>query len=245
MKIAPIKFYSNQSSQKKVNLSFSSSAVEPQPSPQMQNFYVVPPLSSIFPRVKDKNILEAINHLNHLEFDKNDVEHVQSLGVVLPFFNGKDALGLIKKSRIDVKFAPLASNSVHAQYDYDDNCIKINQIYKETRNPAEIFAIAEAILHEAGHAKDYDSASSLQEEIDCLALNALSHRVYSKQFPDLFKSSDSLIIKDGVCVYGDLFFDDDPLKMALIKRLRLKYGHLPAGDLTHPPSNIALKIKES
>ena len=59
----------------------------------------------------------------------------------------------------------------------------------------------------------------------------------------MFKTSDSLIVQDGVSVYERLFFDSDPEKKALIRRLQIKYGYLPAGDVKHPPSKLALKAK--
>lgn len=195
------------------------------------------------PWVKDKNITEAVNHLNKLKFDPQDVQHVQSLGAVLPFYSGKEAVKYIENSHIEIKFAPMPSKNIHAQYDFDDNCININDLYKNSQNSAEIFAISEAILHEAGHAKDQDGKSSLQEEMDCLALNALAHRAFTKNYPNVFDSSNSLIVKDGVSVYAEMFFDNDITNQSLIKRLNLKYGHLPTGDFKHPPSNIANESK--
>lgn len=195
------------------------------------------------PWIKDDNLLKSINNLEHIKFEKNDVKYIQSLGIVLPFKSGEEAVAFIEKSHIGVKFEDLHSVNTHAQYDFEDNCIKINKIYKNTQNPAEILAISEAILHESGHAKDLDSESSLQEEIDCLAMNALSHRVFIKKSPKIFDNDNSLIVKDGVCIYSELFFDDNPLKLGLVERLREKYGDLPAGDLEHPPSAIAMRVK--
>lgn len=199
------------------------------------------PLS--LPWVKDENLLTSVNYLNNLQFEQNDIERVQALGVVLPFLSGKDAVKFIKDSNIKIKFDQLSSPNIHAQYDFDDNCIKINQMYRNTKNTAEILAISEAILHEAGHAKDKDGESSLQEEIDCLAMNALAHRAFTKKFPTVFADSNSLIVKDGVCVYADMFFDDDATKTRLIQRLKQKYGKLPAGDFNHSPSLLALQAK--
>ena len=196
-----------------------------------------------FPWIKDKKLINAVNKLNKLEFDKDDVKHVQSLGAVLPFFSGKEAVKFIEDSHIEVKFAPMPSENTHAQYDFKDNCIKINELYRNTQNPAEILAISEAILHEVGHAKDQDGESSLQEEMDCLAMNALAHRTFSKNYPGIFANSNSLIVNDGVAIYSDLFFDPNPSNSALIKRLNIKYGHLPVGDFKHPPSNVALQSK--
>lgn len=206
-------------------------------------FSFLNPQKKTLPWIKEENLLEAVNNLNYLKFDKKDVKHVQSLGVVLPFLSGSEAVDFIKNSHTEIKFAPMASENTHAQYDYDDNCIKINEIYKDTKNPAEIFAISESILHEAGHAKDQDDSSTVQEELDCLALNAISHRAICKNSPNIFEQADSKIVKDGVRVYSDLFFDEDPNKEALVQRVKQKYEHLPAGDLKHSPSDLALKVK--
>lgn len=205
---------------------------------QMQSQFV------FFPQwVKDTTVLSALGYLNNLHFEESDVKYVQSIGAVLPFSSPQEALKFISDNNIRIKFMPLDSPTIHAQYDFDSNFIEINKLYENTKNPAEILAIAEAILHEAGHAKDKDSDSSVQEEIDCLAMNVVSHRVFSKKFPNIFSTADSPIVKDGVCLYVDLFFDKDPAKAALIARLRQKYGYLPVGDLRHPPSNLAMQVK--
>lgn len=193
--------------------------------------------------IKDPILVKAINHLENLKFDNDDVKHVQSLGVILPFLSGKDAVEFINKSNTRIKFATLSSPSIHAQYDFESNFININDMYKNTQNPAEILAIASAILHETGHGKDKDAESSLQEELNCLAMNVLAHRAFSKKYPNIFANSDALIIKDGTSLYSDLFFDNDSNHTNLIKRLNLKYGFLPAGDFNHPPSDIAIRSK--
>lgn len=193
--------------------------------------------------IKDETIFKAVNELKDLEFSSADIAYVQSLGALPPFKSGKDAVDFINNSNTRIKFEALPSPNVHAQYDYENNFIKINEIYKNTQNPAEILAISEAILHEAGHSYDHDEDNSVQEEINCLSLNAISHRAFSKKYPNIFSSSDALIIKDGVCVYGDLFFDSDPEKKRLEARLHNKYSFLPAGDFVHPPSALAIKVK--
>jgi len=231
--------YYNQK-QKTEALSFSKDLSIKQPTPTTLSTFD----DSFNPSwIKDENIHKAVNNLNYLKFDKKDIKTIEKLGVILPFSSGAEALKFIKSSNIRIKFDTFESNDIHARYDFDNNCIKINEIYKNTKNPAEILAISEAILHEAGHAKDLDGDSSIQEELDCLALNALSHRAFKKQFPDVKFDEDSLIVKDGVCVYADLFFDEDSTKSNLINRLKNKYGTLPTGDFIHPPSNLAFKIK--
>ncbi len=94
-----------------------------------------------------------------------------------------------------------------------------------------------------GHAKDKDGTSSIQEEFDNLAMNALANRAFERKYGQL--DSDSLIVKDGTKAYANLFFDSDPDKRALIARVNTKYGDLPAGGIKHPPSKIALSVKQS
>ena len=193
--------------------------------------------------VKNETIKEALQELHQLEFSKEDIKHVKRLGAKIPFESGKDAVNLINKKNVRIIFEQMESPSIHALYDYNTNFIMINKNYKNSKNPAIILAIAEAILHEAGHAKDGDSSNSLQEEINCLSLNAISHRALRRKYPNIFDATDSLIVKDGVCVYEKLFFDSDLKNQKLVKRLKDKYGHLPAGDLRHPPSILALRVK--
>lgn len=232
--------YYSASHAKPVNKSFGASF---EPAYIQGNYYspYVTVMQTI-PWVKDKNLTKSLAYLETLQFDKNDIKYLQSQGVVLPFYNGKSAIQFIKNSHVGIKFAPLNKN-IHAQYDFEENCIKINEMYRYAQNQAEILAISEAILHEAGHAKDKDNVSSVQEELDCLSLNVLAHRAYSKNFPNVFDYSQSLIVKDGVNIYCSLFFDEDLNKSALVKRLQIKYGNLQAGDMKHPPSKIALAVK--
>lgn len=195
-----------------------------------------------FPWVKDKNILLALNELKQITFDPNEVTYLKQVGVELPFKSGEDAVNFLKESNTRIVFDSM-STDIHAQYDFSKNFIKINNIYKNTLNTAEILAIAESILHEAGHAKDKDNQSSIQEEINFLGANAIAHRDLQRRYPHMFKTSNSLIVQDGVSVYEKLFFDPDPNKLALIQRLQIKYGYLPAGDSKHPPSHLAIRVK--
>ena len=195
-----------------------------------------------FPWIKDKNILLALNELKQITFDPNEVNTLKNIGVNLPFNSGNEAVKFLKKSNTRIIFDEMPSD-IHAQYDFSKNFIKINNLYKNTLNTAEILAIAESILHEAGHAKDNDNKSSLQEELNFLGANALAHRDLQRRYPNLFKTSNSLIVQDGVSIYEKLFFDPDPEKKALIQRLQIKYGYLPAGDSKHPPSQLAIKAK--
>jgi len=214
--------------------------------------YPIPPNLSVVklqetflapPWITDPTILKALGYLNDLEFSKKDIKCVQSQGAILPFSSGKDAVNFIKSANTRIKFGTLPSADINAQYDYENNFIKINDAYKNTKNPSEILAIAEAILHEVGHAKDWDEKSSIQEEIDCLALNALAHKSFNKKFPNVFNNADSLIMKNGATISADLLLDKDPRKSGLTERLKQKYGFLPIGDFNHPPSDLAFDVK--
>lgn len=189
------------------------------------------------------SLADAMDFLKDLKFDEDDVKYVQDFGVVLPFKNGADAVNFIKDSNIKVEYGPMSSPKAHAQYDNDQNKIIINERYRNTQKPSEILAIAGAILHEAGHAKDHDGDSSVQEEIGCLGMNALAQRAFVKKFPGAFSDDNSLIVKDGVGIYAKLFFDKDPQKTALVNRLKDRYGILPAGDEKHPPGDLAMRVK--
>ena len=195
-----------------------------------------------FPWVKDKNIILALSELKQIKFDRNEVEYLKQIGVQIPFNSGMDAVEFLKKSNTRIIFDEMPQD-VHAQYDFSKNFIKINKIYKNTLNTAEILAIAESILHEAGHAKDNDNQSSIQEEINFLGTNALAHRDLQRRYPHMFQTSESPIVQDGVSVYEKLFFDSDINKLGLVRRLQIKYGYLPAGDSKHPASSLAIKVK--
>jgi len=195
-----------------------------------------------FPWIKDKNIVLALSELKQIKFDRNEVEYLQRIGVNIPFSSGAEAVEFLKNSNVRIIFDEMPED-VHAQYDFSKNFVKINNRYKNTLDTAEILAIAESILHEAGHAKDNDNQSSIQEEINFLGLNALAHRDLQRRYPHMFKTSTSPIVQDGVSVYEKLFFDTDVNKLGLIRRLQIKYGYLPAGDSKHPPSTLAVRVK--
>ena len=91
--------------------------------------------------LKDVTILKAVNYLNDLEFDANDIKIVQAQGAILPFLSGKEAVNFITNSNIRIKFDTLSSPHIHAQYDFENNFIRINELYKNTQYPAEILAL--------------------------------------------------------------------------------------------------------
>lgn len=208
----------------------------------------VPPEVAIrasFPKVNNGTILKALAELSEVKFDHDDITYMNSLGVKLSFTSGKEVVDYLSQKETNIKFDKISPKSIYAQYSHQDNLIIINKDYKNTENKTDILAISEAILHEAGHAKDNDYNNSVQEEVDNLALIVLAHKYYSKKYPGIFNLSKSLIVTDGVNVYADLFYDKDPEKTALLKRLNQKYGYLPAYDVLHPLSPISQKIKEN
>lgn len=194
--------------------------------------------------LKDKTISAAINELEQIDITQDDVRYLNNMGLMLPFCSGKEALAFIKNSNARISFEKTSSKNIHAQYDYSKNLIMLNDMYKNTQDFPVILALAEAILHECGHAKDNDGESSIQEELENLGMNAAAHRAFLRKYGDIFKESDALIIKDGVSVYSTLFFDKDPQKKELVRRLRQKYGYLPVGDMLHPPSQLAFRVKD-
>lgn len=211
-------------------------------SPQQHNAEKIDFLHE-FPWVKDKSIANALTELKKLKFAPEDIMYLKSFGVNIPFKSGAEAVDFIEKQNIRIIFEPTSENGVHAQYDFYKNLIVINKNYKDSDDFALTLAISEAILHETGHAKDKDGYSSIQEELNFLGMNAIAHRAYMKKYGNLFTDSNAPIINDGVSVYAKLFFDPDPEKKALIKRIAEKYGDLPSGDSKHPPGIISRNIK--
>ena len=97
---------------------------------------------------KESDILKtALNELKNIEFSSDDKKYIHKLGSRPPYSNGKEAYDFIKNNNINVKFAKLPSNDIHAQWDVDTKSIKINEIYKNAKNKAVILAITEAIFH--------------------------------------------------------------------------------------------------
>ena len=92
------------------------------------------------------------------------------------------------------------------------------------------------------HATDDDSISSIQEEIDCLAMNSLAYKAFSKKYKNVFCGGKSKIIKDGVELYANLFFFDN--KNNLIKRISEKYGNLALSSPFHPQSKLSKEVKD-
>ncbi len=196
-----------------------------------------------FPWLTDKTLKASLEALANISFSEEDINYLASNEIRVPFKNGKEAVDFIKDKNVRIIFDKPADKNIHAQYEFSTNIIVINNRYKKCMDFPVIIAIAEAILHECSHAYDNDGESSVQEELDCLGMNAVSHRAFLKRYGNLFENSDAPIINDGVSVYAKLFFDPDPQKQKLIHRVREKYGYLTAGDKLHPAGKIARSVK--
>ena len=196
-------------------------------------------VSGSFPWLKNRSIEFALNALQEVKFNQEDVTYMNSMGLTLPFLSGKEAIDFLKEKNVRIGYAKMTDPSIHAQYDFEKNFIAINEKYKDTNDFPVILAISEAILHESGHAKDNDDSNSIQEELQCLALNVLAHKYHTALYPSIFENKNENIIREGVELYTQLYFDVNPQKDALIKRVQDKYGFLPAGDEKHLPSPMA------
>lgn len=197
-------------------------------------------------------INQALQRLLRIQNPPQDEAYIRHMGVNPPFRNGSEALQLILGRHIRVAFGDMGDSPAHAQWVADQNLIMINQRYRGDTAPATIYAIAEAIYHEAGHAAgNGDNESSIQEELDCLSLNTLAHRYHEAIDPAYAQTaSTSRLIADGVALYARLFFDPDPAKQALVNRVVQKYGDLPLwspGHMVPPPVNprpLAYRVAE-
>lgn len=194
------------------------------------------------PWVRDNVLTTALSEINELTFAPEDIRYMEAIGIHLPFKSGKECVEFIEKENIRLYFAKPFERGVHAQYSFDRNAIMINKKYQNTKDFAIMLAIGEAILHEAGHAKDKDGQSSVQEELNFLGMNAVAHRAFIKKYGKVFSNSTAPIVADGVSIYEKLFFDPDPDKKRLIARMKEKYGDLPSGDRLHPPGKIARAV---
>lgn len=189
------------------------------------------------------NILDAaLKSLENVEFNPGDVKQVEKLGARICFKNGKEAVDFARKNKIAIVFDEVDLPDIHAQWSKDRNTIVINQKYKDEKSPDLMLAISASIIHEISHAKDKDYYSSIQEEIDCLAMNSLVFNAYTQKYPNIFDKSTAPIIKDGVALYAKLFFSKDA--EGLIKRISDKYGDLPIESPHHAANEIARIIKK-
>ena len=178
-----------------------------------------------------------------------DEAYMKHMGLDVVFKNGAEALSLIQNRAIKVVFGDMGDTTAHAQWIQEQNTIMINQNYEGDMNPPTVYAIAAAIYHEAGHAaRSGDSQTSIQEELNCLALNTLAYRYHAAMDPNYANAqSTSRLISDGVALYPKLFFDPDPQKQALVNRVIEKYGQLPMESEDHNtpmlPNNVGLAYR--
>ncbi|MBY0450421.1 MAG: hypothetical protein K2X01_07345 [Cyanobacteria bacterium] len=197
--------------------------------PGLQTVQAAPVLKSPPEIEYAKILLQQIQHL------PGDEAYLRQLGVDILFQNGMEAARLIASKNIHVDFGDMGDSLAHAHWEKETNRIIINQKYRGDFSRPTLYAISEAIYHEAGHAARLgDDQSSLQEEINCLALNTLAHRFHLATDPSYVQTvSTSRLISDGVALYNRLFFDADPSKQALVRRVIEKYGELPPESPDH------------
>ena len=186
--------------------------------------------------------------------------YIRHLGLNPCFRNGQEALQMIQKNHLNVVFGDMGDSPAHAQWVADQRTIMVNQKYRGDNSPTTLYAISEALYHEAGHAANVvtdpksgqhvnlsvlangpspigDDQSSMQEELDCMALNSLAHGYHEAMDPAYAKAaSTSRLLHDGVQLYYRyLLHDPDPYKNAIINRMVLKYGELPLSSPGHEP----------
>ncbi len=194
----------------------------------------------------DIELIMALDLMRQIRNLPEDEAYLEKMGVNIVFHNGIEALQVIKNKGIRIEFGDFGDSKAHAMWVKDQNLMLINQQYRGDVSKSTLYAIAEAIYHEAGHAHLLgDDQASLQEEIDCLALNVLGYRYHVATDPEFATTANSSrLIQDGVALYAKLFFDPDPFKSALVKRIIDRYGMLPPETPDHRipilPYGIAL-----
>jgi hypothetical protein len=192
-----------------------------------------------FPANNSDNSLEiniALSLLGDIQNRPADTAYLKKQGINIIFNNGKEALDVIQNKNIQVVFGDMGDSLAHAQWIADQNVIMVNQKYKGDFSKASLYAISEAVYHEAGHAAmSGDAQSSIQEELDCLALNTLGYRYHTTIDPSFATTANtSRLIQDGVALYNRLFFpENDPNLTGLQARVKEKYGMLPAESPDH------------
>ncbi len=180
-------------------------------------------------------IAQALQLLSGIQHLPGDEQYLRNMGIDVIFRGGADAARLIQEKNVNVVFGDMGDSPAHAQWLSEDNTIMVNQKYQGDMRPENLYAISEAIYHEAGHAaRSGDNQASIQEELNCLALNVLGYRYHTAVDPQFAQSaSQSRLIQDGVALYARLFFDADPTKQALVNRVIEKYGMLPTQTPDH------------
>ena len=211
------------------------------------------------PPMTDPALSQALQLVAQIRNLPRDEANMHRLGVDLIFRNGQEAVDLIRTKGIQVVFGDMGDSEAHAQWLAEQNTIMINQRYRGNPSRDNLFAIAEAIYHEAGHAaRNGDGEASIQEEFNCLALNTMAHGYHEAIDPGYAQSGlQSRLMQDGVKLYRKLFdqafatFDPSvrqqhpalrPGLQPLIGRVLQKYGMLPVESADHrvpPPVPVA------
>lgn len=189
------------------------------------------------PNANPPEIILALQALKDIQPLPGLDAYARSMGIDVIFKNGQEALDLIQRKGITVAFGDMGDTTAHAQWLSDQNLIMINQKYRGNTASAMVYALSEAIFHEAGHAaRSGDNQSSIQEETNCLFLNAWANAFHQSLDPDYANTTQkSELLSNGVALYNTLFFKDpDPTKAALVRRIALKYGVLPLSSPDHP-----------
>ncbi len=188
---------------------------------------------------KDPEILAALHILEQTQNRPEDEDYLRQLGINLIFHNGRQALDLMRRMNVQIEFGDTGDPKAHAVWIKDENKMVVNARYKGNMSSPVLYAIAESIYHEAGHAAWLgDDFSSIQEELDCLALNVLAYRAHAAVDPNYTRSISAgpykQLFDNGVALYARLFFDPDPYKRRLVNRVIEKYGMLPPQSPDHP-----------
>ncbi|MGE0199972.1 MAG: hypothetical protein AB7P76_03260 [Candidatus Melainabacteria bacterium] len=204
-------------------------------------------ISGPSPVAEALEIASAMNLLAGIQHLPGDEAYLRSLGVDILYKNGMEAYQTIRNKGIRVVFGDMGDSKAHAQWIREQNTIMINQKYQGDMSPETLYAISEAIYHEAGHvARLGDDQASIQEELNALALNVLGYRYHTAIDPNFaLSASQSRLIQDGVALYARLFFDPDPAKQGLVNRMIEKYGTLQPESPDHqipamPPGAVAM-----
>lgn len=153
--------------------------------------------------------LAMMAQIRHLPQDE---PYMRALGVDIIFQDGAQALQTLMARGCRIAYGDMGDSKAHAEWRAEENKVIINQKYQGDESPHMLRAISEALYHETGHvARQGDGQASLQEEINCLALNTLAHRYHMATVPGYAQScSQSRLITDGVALYEKLFLTPTP-----------------------------------
>lgn len=222
----------------------------PQPPTDPESIISDPTVSLAGIKVSDPALIGALKLLAKTHNLPKDEKFLQAHGVSVLFHHGKDAVDVLKRKKVSVVFDEMSDAGAHAEWISSQNRVALNKKYKGDTSLAVMLALSEAIYHEAGHAvKDGDSNSSIQEDLNCLALNAMAYRTHTMQYPwyPYFKAQGPVkpLFDNGVARYAQLFFNwdphnpptyqgPDPNLKRLVKRIADKYGDLQPSSVDHP-----------